>query len=335
MLERDKEIAQRIYGAIEQTGSMLTSLENDELLEMGVSLWPHTYKNTDSDIEASDLFLEAIRQGTIKGAETLSLIFNLPSEQCFIMWAARWVDQGCPRVVFDAKYITLLMSTDVGKELIDKVVIPWKAFLIEMPENFLKIRDKQKELQDIRKILVQSMMPPGGKELLNIIASTNNGTQLWRHGLPIASLATQRVTKEDLWGYGVKCDSRDNRVMNLIGRLIISMSVAMSDPDNYHRQKRTKGRGSYRQSNKWVPEIQTFVLGRPVQINCRQAVLDYVEGSRSQKESVVRFLVRGHWRHQPYGPKQAHRKLIHVQPYWKGEADAPILTRDYLIRPTQ
>jgi hypothetical protein len=163
---------------------------------------------------------------------------------------------------------------------------------------------------------------------------TDKGMSLWRHGVKLDSLASSTFfrNKEAIhWDYGLKCDSRDDRVMNMIGRLIISMCVAMSDPDNYHEQKKSHGRGNFHRIEKELPQIKTFVLGKPVQINCRQAILDYLEGSGSRKGPTIQFLVRGHWKHQPHGPKNALRKLIHVQPYWKGDADAPVLTRDYVL----
>lgn len=39
---------------------------------------------------------------------------------------------------------------------------------------------------------------------------------------------------------------------------------------------------------------------------------------------IVRTLVAGHWKQQPCGPKQSERKLIRVEPYWRGPLDAPI-----------
>jgi len=41
-----------------------------------------------------------------------------------------------------------------------------------------------------------------------------------------------------------------------------------------------------------------------------------------------RFLVRGHWTHQPYGPNRALRRLIYIEPYVKGPDGAPLTTRD-------
>jgi hypothetical protein len=43
-----------------------------------------------------------------------------------------------------------------------------------------------------------------------------------------------------------------------------------------------------------------------------------------------RWLVRGHWRQQPYGPEQSLRKPVWVPSYIKGPADAPLLERPHV-----
>jgi hypothetical protein len=106
----------------------------------------------------------------------------------------------------------------------------------------------------------------------------------------------------------------------------------MSDPANLRKQKTSHGRGSRPSLARTpgMPDIQTYVLGKPLQINCRQAIVDYLEGNTTSRNSpTVQTLVRGHWKHQPYGPGLTARKLIHIEPYWRGPDGAPIL-----IRPT-
>ena len=49
------------------------------------------------------------------------------------------------------------------------------------------------------------------------------------------------------------------------------------------------------------------------------------EGDFSTGDSLlVRTLVAGHWKMQPCGPKQSERKLIRVEPYWRGPADGVV-----------
>jgi hypothetical protein len=247
-----------------------------------------------------------------------------------IFWAARWIDQGCPRVVFDNNYASLLMATDVGKDLTDKVVFPWKAFLIELAEGTLSFRDGEGNPHPVQKIFVQ-VMNPEGEDKFNIVAMARNGLQLWRHGSRINELTISKTSRDRVWDIGYKTDSRDDRVLNLIGRLVISMCVAMSDPDNFRKQTPSrKNKIKHRLSKQpALPEIQTFIIGKPTKLNCRPALTDYIEGTR--RGPTVRFLVRGHWKLQAYGPGRTKRKLIQIEPYWKGPEEAKILTRTVLM----
>jgi hypothetical protein len=268
-----------------------------------------------------------VKSGTF--GVSFQVMINLPDEQMKMMWAARWVDQGCPCVSFESiQYASLLMATDVKPDLLDKVVVPWRSFYIEMPPKLLSTEDSEGVLQPIQKVLVQYT-----DDNFNIVALAENGLQLWTHGVKLEELTTRHVMEGRDWGYGQKCDSRDDRVLHMLGKLIISICVAMSDPDNYQERKaknKSKGR---RRNNKGLPELTAFILGRPQlsKIDCTPAIHDFIEG-KAKSGPKVQYLVRGHWKHQPYGPGRSLRKLIQIEPYWKGPEDAPILTRSSRLK---
>lgn len=45
-----------------------------------------------------------------------------------------------------------------------------------------------------------------------------------------------------------------------------------------------------------------------------------------------RFKVQGHWRDQAHGPRHTLRRLIYVEPFWKGPDAAEVLNRPYVVR---
>jgi len=47
---------------------------------------------------------------------------------------------------------------------------------------------------------------------------------------------------------------------------------------------------------------------------------------------LVRFMVRGHWRHQPHGPGNQERKLIWIRPFYKGADLAAQINKPYLVK---
>lgn len=54
-----------------------------------------------------------------------------------------------------------------------------------------------------------------------------------------------------------------------------------------------------------------------------QAAVDYQGGTRGT--SGKQWLVRGHWRNQPYGPARAYRRPVWVAAYLKGDPDGEII----------
>ena len=47
---------------------------------------------------------------------------------------------------------------------------------------------------------------------------------------------------------------------------------------------------------------------------------------------LVRFMVRGHWRHQAHGAGNQDRKLIRIKPHYKGPDLATLINKPYLVR---
>lgn len=71
------------------------------------------------------------------------------------------------------------------------------------------------------------------------------------------------------------------------------------------------------------------VLGAPVRCDVTEGVRRYLGGEG--KSPTVRFMVRGHYRNQAHGPDRSLRKVLWIQPHWKGDDDAPVLVRPRVI----
>ncbi|MDI3289309.1 hypothetical protein [Polyangium sp. 15x6] len=74
-----------------------------------------------------------------------------------------------------------------------------------------------------------------------------------------------------------------------------------------------------------MPRTMLFRVGKPLEKDFRPAVRDYLEGR--QRNPSVQTLVAGHWKMQPHGPGFSLRRLIYVEPYGRGDVDAPIHVR--------
>lgn len=50
-------------------------------------------------------------------------------------------------------------------------------------------------------------------------------------------------------------------------------------------------------------------------------------GSAGRREWSGRWMVRGHWRQQPYGPKRQDRHWVYIHPFLKGPDDKPLIDK--------
>lgn len=67
-----------------------------------------------------------------------------------------------------------------------------------------------------------------------------------------------------------------------------------------------------------------IVLGRSITINRQSADTDEPATTGTGKPLTLRVRVQGHWKKQFHGPQRALRKLIWIQPYWKGPEDGTL-----------
>jgi hypothetical protein len=302
-----------------------TDLRN--LIANGYSTWEKTYKHTDSDEEATKLLITTLKDVIVASKGTK----DPPSLGAFAHWlfSARLVQQGSPRVILDDQLAASLIATNVGLESAELIKPPWKAFIIELPPGLLTY-DFEGELRSYQRVLIHY-----------VDYGTSTQWSYWFRelnevgGAPgvFAKATTEKMILDDWNEVDSRVDDQQSRVGYLVGRLILSLCLALSDPTTttLREQKRSKGRGSRFRTPHSTPDPRNFFVGRPITVDCRPAIRDFLSNTGKKNGSInVQTLVRGHWKHQAHGVGRALRKLIHVEPYWKGPEDAKIL-----IRPTR
>jgi hypothetical protein len=299
-----------------------TDFTNKERLKIGLELWPHTYKGGATDEQAIQRLMGAIQAGPL-GHHRLN--FALAEDQLHMMWAGRWVDQGCPRITMDDNYAGVLMATDVGQAVFDKIVFPWRAFMVDLPKDWLTTKGPDGNMHPFHKLIVH-VVDRAGQTLINYMLYTPTALQLWSQNTPLHDMMNEEIGQP--FTYGHPREERDDRIVVLVGRFILSLCVAMSDPDNIEERRRKRGSKQAKgRAKRGIPDIKNFVVGKPTTLNCKPAIVEYIEGGRTHKSATVQQLVRGHWKHQPHGPGRSERKLIKIDPYWRGPEEAPILAR--------
>jgi hypothetical protein len=281
---------------------------------------------------SADLITMAVMLGTQDGVRQLVAL-------------ARWAHFGFPQVTMGHKFTAALLVTNATEEAVNAAMPPFPAFIIEVPNGLLFITDPHTgEPDPVRRILlmkqVSDKLPCGWT--WSYTAYSEKGISLFRYGVSSLELLPAWLDGPELAGGRTRNDDKnflsfepsesDKRMTALIGRLIVNTCLAFSDPTKVkevgpgHAQWKSKtASGKNRKSDQ--PITRTFQVGAPVKHDFREHIRNYIAGIK--REVTVQVLVTGFHRMQPHGPKQSLRKLIWVEPFWRGPEGAPIALRPH------
>jgi hypothetical protein len=260
-----------------------------------------------------------------------------PNDKATAMFAMRvgqmvtWIDAGCPILTTSHTFGSALMCTNVPKDFSADLMLPWVSFVVQVP-NGLIANDER----DFTRIRIGAL-PAGGPAVMILEDPTNSRTErmFWRivHDGDLATLLfphedEDEVPVNSVHGSPVKDEDFKIRAMSLAQRLVVGLLYTMQYTTDFRERVKTSAKGAARSG---PPSHRVVVIGRPLAIDCRPAVARYLgQRSRSAPPSV-QSLVRGHYKRQVVGVGRGGRKVIWVEPYWRGPEDAPILARPYAV----
>jgi len=246
-----------------------------------------------------------------------------------LRWLIWWVTSGMPHVIIDAKLTASFMATSIPAEFAHQVPIPWEDFLLTIPANVLSkseisciIRKGSRDSEDgtkfVRVIFLDREAAP----------ERENGAMSWNLSEGWSRFADEpQIEKNALDLNGKIIEDTPRRRLKLVLRTIFGACAELSN-----RVGSGGGStGAIRSRPADIPseKLWTIRLSRPVKLDCREYVRDFISGERGS--IAVRYMRRGHWRNQPYGPKGSLRKFIHIEPHWVGSEDAPIAVRPHVL----
>lgn len=310
-----------------------------DLVEMGKTLWSVSYQRTQDDQEAFSHLVEVMERSInaqdAYSTALASAFLYLPMEQIMMFWASRWADQAFPTFQMGHKYASALMATAVNVDE-DSIRPPFKAFLIEVPPGLISVTEEGSDQRfDVRLILVHYLKGREGEMVWDFATITTGRVSVWQHGASSKRMLEEHKEGEGKdwasYSFGMEIEDRDQRVNFLIQRLILNTCLAVSTPDNSKPIGKTARMKPSELRCSAEPLVRTFQVGKPIQLDCRPAVSDYLEGRKPGKKLSVQTLVAGHWRRQAHGPGGTLRKMIWLEPYWRGPEEAPILTRPHKL----
>lgn len=238
-----------------------------------------------------------------------------------------WALNGFPLVnVTDSKFAASLMATRVPCELAELTVPPWSTFRIALPPDLVTL-EAADDSEHVARIDVMTGIA-NRRRLWTVIAYGPRQIAALTE-VPTEDLC-EEVEERSVIPSVLALTEWDRRAMRLLARLALGCCLAFdrasAGQPSIRQSMKAKRRGSK------APTILRYNLGRPVRVDARAYVKDYLGGARGARGPVtVQSLVRGHWKHQPHGVGGKDRKFIHVEPYWRGPEDAPIAVRPHVL----
>lgn len=260
-------------------------------------------------------------------------------------FAERWLGCGLPRIEMSHAKAAALMATTIPDESVESLVVPpWVAFMVAVPHGLLPMESASGAWTSADVVLAQAIHAlDGTTQWVWMVTGHNNGTDgAIVHGRLLETASDEVAVEASLSGLGGGTVPKDalrvhqrfgslRRLLESARRLIVGCCIHMSDPRQFvHASKPKSVSGKRGGRGSTIPaRFDTFRLIGDVKVDVRKAVTEYVR--HGGKSPTVQSMVRGHWKHQTHGPGGAQRKLIHVEPYWRGPEDAPIAIRSHVV----
>jgi len=239
--------------------------------------------------------------------------------------AAVWAYDGFPTVEPGAKLAASFMATRAEGSDVNGLRLPWHTFGIRVPKNLLKAIEFAVVFKKPQHITLLTH-----SSVINSWEGADYTMEQLASDAPIAPVGIAASNVERLNHQGMSVEdyySEFERSHILLKRLVVGViaemnSVPASSLPSIGNSGPKMKRGE--------PVSLTYQLTRPVKLDLRENVRSFEDGVRTGPLSM-QFVVRGHWKNQPHGPQRSRRKLIHVEPYWKGPEDAPIAVRAHQL----
>lgn len=263
-------------------------------------------------------------QTMITGAKPATLL-----EAHLLTWSVEWPALAFPTVQYTHRAAAALICTAPPRE---EPRPPWPCFLLRVPSGLIALAGTEGSDDWVSMVIVRLV---ADRWFHMAFAST---CQVHRFGATSDGLLNDLPNEADSGSvpesaFPIPMTTQDDRASACIARLILNTSLAMSDPDAV----RPIGKGHAYKGPLVHSPPRVFELGtrRPIKVDCREAVRDYVMGRGRSHLPAVRWLVRGHWRNQAHGPGLQERRKQWIEPHWKGPEDGPTAVRPHVLASRQ
>lgn len=263
---------------------------------------------------------------------------QMKQESSFRYWAE---DGFCTLVAQSAQYEAALMCTELGEGVGD-LVFPARTILVRV----LTLPDYNRAFVSCGEAVAHD----GSEASLRMtVRSTQKMTcidSLWfgkvdtsfAREVPIDPVSEailddgrtmlEAFTAEGRWSAARPLRPEESRAMHLIRRLTVGLLLAYRERANFLSPTATS---SAKRLRGMPPNHRVAFLGAPVRCDFTREVREHVDGTRRRGAPAFQYVVRGHYKRQVTGPGRVGRKIIWIQPYWRGPEEAVILARPHKV----
>lgn len=267
-------------------------------------------------------------------------------------FAAEWAQCGFPQIVPDERLFASLAATSIPRESLSSFAPPWNCFVVRVPDRFHSLSDWGNGLElPVAYMSIRPFVDSGSHWQFEEKPSDAPGAALQIQMQSLGDLIDPALEEDDArqcmdWdsdhgkrtGDLLKESSDPAELLRWKKRSAFDLALRRAFVNcvlelnrDEHVERIGRGRGLTMRPLRGPPKTWTFCLKRPVVVDARHW-LDGLGSGATRKQLAIQSLVRGHWKNQPCGDAAMDRKLIHIEPYWRGPEDAPIAVREHIMK---
>lgn len=260
--------------------------------------------------------------------------------------AVRWASFGMPLFDLTHSLCAKLILTDPEDVLMTEIPFPFPIFVLRLPLDFgFVVKDDNGTYIPIKNVWVHSLEFEEFGRVLSIECSPGNKTDATLDA--VNRIEEKKISKwidDDVIfrakpsvespRFRVEPDPKCKASISLIKRLLVNFCLYLSSTScNLSRSGSWKRRADEKVLERGVPH--SWVAGRDIKLGkeilsaAKANVASEFSGDGAKWKLKKSFVVRGHYRWQPCGPRNEDRKRIMIDPFWKGPVDSIALRRSY------
>ena len=298
-------ISQVVAGAdaktvLHEANEVALVVSDHNLMRVGRTVWDGTYAVGWTDEQVRDEIASYVNVADAAVWPDHLLVF-----------AAKWAVHAFQRLMTSHTFAAALMCSDVQQEVLDDIEKQWDAFLVIVPNK---------------------MLVTGPFEFSRVLVATYSfGARMILLTADARSVEVEAPTIAELLASdesNLVEESAVQRCVVMAKRLVAGLLLNLQHPPTFTIKKiEARPKSKHREAE---PEHRIVTVGKPLEIDCREAVAEYIEhGKKGRKHGppTVQVMVRGHYRRQVCGVGRMERKVIWIEPFWRGPEAALIQTR--------